>query len=463
MRHLILLLLVLLYTSVIVKAQGKEEKLRQAFAMLEKDKDLKHAIIGLKIIDSKNGSAVFEKNAEAGLAPASCLKLITAATSFEILGKDFFYKTTLGYDGKISDGKLNGNLVLSGSGDPTLGSWRYESTKETNVIKRLKDAAEKAGIREINGEVIISGKSFRGETIPDGWIWQDIGNYYGAGAQSVNWRENQFDLLLSSGSHIGDTVVISGTRPQQITGLHLRSEATAAKTGSGDNAYIYFPLNDATGHLRGTIPINKKDFEISGAMPSPSGQFRNTLLHAFDLPNSSETNNSSEAVPAASTVIYTHNSPTLDSIIYWFLKKSINLYGEALIKTLGEHEISYGSTDSGVTVVRNYWKTRGIDPYALNMIDGSGLSPGNRITADALVTVLSYAREKVWYPEFFKALPVINGIHMKSGSIGGVLSYAGYITSSGNENYTFAFIINNYNGSSSAMRNKMWRFLDLLK
>ena len=97
------------------------------------------------------------------------------------------------------------------------------------------------------------------------------------------------------------------------------------------------------------------------------------------------------------------------------------------------------------------------------MIDGSGLSPANRVTANALVTVMQYAQKQSWYPSFYNALPEQNGIKMKSGYIGGVRSYTGYIKSRSGTEYTFSFIINNYDGNPGAVREKMWKLMDILK
>ena len=99
----------------------------------------------------------------------------------------------------------------------------------------------------------------------------------------------------------------------------------------------------------------------------------------------------------------------------------------------------------------------------MNIIDGSGLSPANRITASTLVTVMQYAKKQTWFPSFYNALPEINGIKMKSGSISDVVSYTGFIKSKKGVDYTFAFIINNYYGNANEVRKKMWALLDLLK
>jgi D-alanyl-D-alanine carboxypeptidase/D-alanyl-D-alanine-endopeptidase (penicillin-binding protein 4) len=121
-----------------------------------------------------------------------------------------------------------------------------------------------------------------------------------------------------------------------------------------------------------------------------------------------------------------------------------------------------GNTDSGVNVIQNFWKDKGIEPYAINIFDGSGLSPSNRVTTKALVTVMEYARNQNWFPSFYQALPTISGIKMKSGSINGVISYTGYIKGKDNNQYTFSFVINNYDGSGNAVRQKMWKLLEIL-
>ena len=418
------------------------------------------------VINSSTGKTVADENIQAGLAPASCQKVIIASTAFELLGHNYTYKTSLGYTGNIVNGVLNGDIIIKGSGDPTLGSWRYNQTTEDSIISEFKKAISREGINEIKGNVYADENLWKGEVTPDGWIWQDIGSYYGAGARALNWRENQYDLFLKSGKNIGDPVESVYTNPAFIEGLNLKVVATSAEKESGDNAYIYMPLNEKYGYVRGTIPVNENLFSISGAMPQPAKQLALTLEAALkkipvekvarDYPVVQKNYDSSH-------IFYTHNSPPLDSIVYWFLKRSINLYGEALIKTMAYEFTKTGATDSGVNIVKNFWNKKGIDPAAMNIMDGSGLSPANRVTTATLVSVMEYAKKQNWFPSFYNALPEINGIKMKSGSIGGVVSYTGFIKSKKGVDYTFAFIVNNFDGSANEVRKKMWRLLDLLK
>lgn len=444
-----------------LNAQSTSESFNDSFKKFTEDSQFRYATISLYVINTSTGEAITETNTNVGLAPASCQKVITAATAFELLGQKFSYKTNLSYTGKIVNGVLNGDIIITGNGDPTLGSWRYKNTTETNVIAAFRDAISRQGIQKITGHVYANESLWNDEATPGGWIWQDIGNYYGAGARAINWRENQYDLFLNSGYKIGDTLKISGTKPSFVTGLNFKVMATSAAKGSGDKSYLYLPLNDSFNYVRGTIPVNEKHFSVSGAMPHPALQLALTLeADLKGLPvkmiaaNYPKQLNFNSAAP-----FYTYSSPGLDSIIFYFLRRSVNLYGESLIKTLGYQFSNAGSTDSGVNVIKSFWKQRGIEPTAINIFDGSGLSPANRVTTKSLVTVMQYARKQTWFPSFYDALPTISGIKMKSGSINGVISYTGYIKGKKNNEYTFAFIVNNYNGSGNDVRKKMWKLL----
>ncbi len=463
------LLLIGLFISSSITAQNIGEKLQKAFLQFESDSQLKHAISSLYVIDANSGEVVFDKNSQIGMAPASTQKIITSVTAFELLGKDYRYKTDFGY-ADLKDGVISGELFIIGRGDPTFGSWRWESTSRKTVIKDFTKALKDQKIKSINAPINYVLKHFSSQDIPDGWIWQDIGNYYGAGAGAINWNENQYDLILKSGKNVGDSVEAVSTDPLVFFQNGMGSEATSAKKGSGDNAYIYLPVNYTGAYVRGTIPIDENSFKISGAMADPHVYFVTELAKSigekieFTREHRPEVKSIQDVMSnPKSKIFYTHLSPTLDSIIYWFNKKSINLYGEALIKTFAYEKQGYGSTDSGVNIVKKFWKEKGLDEDELNIYDGSGLSPLNRVTTHVQVEILKYAKTRDWFLSFFNALPEYNNMHMKSGTISDVKGFCGYHKAADGKEYIFSFLVNNYSGRTSGVVNKMYKVLDVLK
>lgn len=438
--------------------QTISKRLQDAFQKFENDSQLSNALSSLYVINAKSGEVVFDKNSTAGLATASTLKVVTAATAYELLGKDFRYETKFGYVGTIKNKSLLGNFYLKSSGDPTLGSWRWKMTSDTEVMTGIISAIKKLNIAGFN-DVTIDNKGWDSEAIPDGWIWQDIGNYYGAGASGFNWRENQFDVVMRSGKNIGDPVTIVKTVPQSP--VPLVSMVRSAAKGTGDNSYVYYPLTDVTGIVRGTIPVNETSFTISASNPVPDNTF--TSLFIQNLSKSGMKQIHYENRSPDTTIVFTHYSPPLDSIIYWFLKKSINLYGEALAKTFAYQKNGFGETDKGVQLVKNFWKEKGIAPTELNIVDGSGLSPLNRVTTHAQVMILKYAKSQPWFDGYYYAFPEYNGMKMKSGTINGVKGFCGYQKSRDGNEYIFSFLVNNYNGSASAVVQKMYKVLNELK
>ena len=450
-------------------SQSLKEVLTKAMDNLQSNEQFRHAVLSMYVVESNTGKVVFDKNGQTGLAPASCQKVITSAAAFDLLGKNYQYKTNLAYQGAIKNNVLNGSLYLLGSGDPTLGSWRWNQTKEDLLLNKITSAILAKGIKEISGGFFGYTQNWETNNIPGGWIWEDMGNYYGAGATGLSWRENQYDLILKSGNAQGSAVTIVATKPLMYD-VELISELRAGAKGSGDNAYIYLPPYANKGYVRGTIPAGENSFVISGSFPDPASQLMKTLAGKLKEKNIGCTqttpylNVTGKRISVSDlTSFFTMESPSLDSMNYWFLKKSINLYGEAFVKTIAYERTKFGSTDTGLAIIKDFWSRRGVEKSSLKILDGSGLSPANRVTTNALVTVMQYARKQPWFSSFYTSLPEMNGIKMKDGYIDGVRSYTGYIKSRSGTDYTFSFIVNNFDGSPGTVREKMWKLLDLLK
>ncbi len=464
-----------LLISEIFFGQKYDVRLANAFKIFETDTQFKHATISLYLVDTKTGKVIFDKNSQVGLAPASCLKVITSASAFEMLGKDFRYKTYIGTDPQGDNNFDAGSLFIIGRGDPTLGSWRWKNTTDTIIFSKIAAILQKNKLTRFERNLYVDDLYYGLLPMPEGWIWQDMGNYYGAPCFGFNWHENQYDLYLQPGEKEGWPTTVVSTNPK-MADINLQNSITTGAKGSGDNSIIYSSPFSNLILTKGTIQLQKGSFKISGSMVNPSTIFKDDLVDhlrkngiTIQPESFAYTENvlSNKSVYKATTFIDSLMSPPLDSINYWFMQKSINLYGEAFIKAISSKQYPFMNTndiyDSSIAIIKNFWSKNGIEKSALHIIDGSGLSPANRVTTNALVTVMQYAKKQSWFPSFYNALPEQNGIKMKSGYIGGVRSYTGYIKSKSGTEYTFSFIINNYDGNPGAVREKMWKLLDNLK
>ncbi len=452
-------LAVLTLSTQIIFAQNITQKLDEATKNLMNSSGAISSNLSFYVSD-ENGNFIYEYQGNKGLSTASTQKIFTAGAALEILGKNYTYKTTSSYSGNISGGNLIGNLFISSTGDPTLGSWRYEAYKPEIFKQKLIDAIKKSGIKKISGDLVIDDSYFDHQTIPGGWPWNDLGNYYGAGVWGVNWRENQFDINI-----IGNEFK-SFSYP--LEGVNWLNDLKVG--GSSDQSLIFTAPHSDVALINGTLPA--KTVTVSGSVPNPPLQLGAEVKQwlkdsGIDFSGKVVTNSQLEiegrkALQAPkNNIILTYESPTLDKIIYWFLRKSINFYGETLIKTLGKEKKGDPSFKSGVVYLKEFWKSKGINPNMINFADGSGLSPQNYVAAKAEVQALLYARKQPWFESYYEGFPTHdNGMKMKSGTMSDTKSYAGYHTSKDGKKYVFSIIINNYEGSGST---ELQKILNVLK
>jgi len=463
--------LILFILTQVSCAQTRIPDIESAYAKFEKDSQLKYGFSSLTVQNAKTGEVVFSKNGNIGLAPASTLKTVTAISSFHLLGADFKWETTLGYSGSIENGTLNGDIIITGGGDPTLGSDRFGESKPEQIFSRWLSAIKKAGIKNIHGRIIGDDRLFGTQITPLGWIWQDIGNYYGAGATSLSWKENEMGVKFRAGAKPGDITELASPSSTEL-GVKLVNEVKTGSQGSGDNVYAYSaPYTDIV-YLRGTYGLDlKKTIMIS--MPDPalslSNEFRESLrengIPVSELATTARRLDlAKEKYSPVVTILDRNTSPALSQVVYWLNQKSINLYAENLLKTIALRNAKTASTENGISEIQSFWlKKLNIDINALAILDGSGLSPENRITSNAMASILRSAVREPWYNALHESLPLNNEMKMKSGSIRNVLAYAGYHKSTSGTPLVFTFITNNYNGSTSAVKQKMFKVLDELK
>ena len=452
-------------------AQNIKQKLDQSYSTFANHNSLSNGLATMHVINSETGEVVLEKNANVGLPTASTLKVITSITALDILGKDFTYKTKLFYAGQIdSTGILHGDIIIHGEGDPTLGSSRYTDTKEEVLLAKWKNAILPAGIKSVQGRIIADDSMYGGIDVPGGWIWTDMGNYYGAGISSLNWRENSAGLNFQPGT-INSSAPIANTT-SDLSYLKIINQVKVGRKGSGDNVYGYSAPYSEKIVVRGTYGQDlNKTIEISLPDPAYDLAFNLAKTLATDSINIAEGITTGQrlieeglTVPNQGVDLDTHTSPPLHEIVYWFNRRSINLYGEALLRSIAYRSGGKTSTSEGAQYVKKYWEERlNIKSSELDIVDGSGLSPQNNITSKAMNRIMHYAIQRPWFTEFNNSLPIYNDMSMKSGTINGTLGYTGYHTAKDGKKYTLTLLVYNYNGGASQMRQRMFTLLNSLK
>lgn len=398
---------------------------------------LDHAIVSIYAVDTDTGHVLVEKNRDLSLMPASCMKIITTAAALHVLGGDYRFETHLEYDGVIDNSKtLHGNLYIRGGGDPCLGSERMGGGSSwKKQIETWADAVRKLGIQRIEGKVIGDATKWEKALAVPSWSWEDLGNYYGAGACALSFHENSYSLFFQPDEKVGGQAVLLRTEPP-LPMVAFQNEVTTGPEGSGDGTCIYGSEFSNLQFIRGTIPAAVKEFAIRGVIPDPPTYCAELLSKKLQDKGILVSGQTIE--PQNKRIsFHTTYSPTVGEIVYWTNQKSMNLYAEHLLKKMGEVTYGEGSTANGIKAVVNFWNSQKIDLAGFNMVDGSGLSRKNLVTTTQFVQMLLKMKDSIHFPVFFDSLPYQGSIKAKSGTMSLIKGYVGY-----SGNIAFAVLVN---------------------
>ena len=471
MNQLLTLLFLLTIPSLIAQT-----KIEVALQSLEQDAQLKYATIGFCAIDINSNQIFAQRSPNKALIPASSMKVITTGSALAILGANHTFKTYLEYSGSISNGTLNGNLYIRGTGDPSLASPIMEGVpNRTDLMTTFVNAIKKAGIQKINGAIIGDGSHFDDQVMIPTWQWGDIGNHYGAGTCGLNYHDNLYYIHFKRQRDYGATPRIDHTVPS-IPHLKFDNRVTSAGSKTGDNAYVYAAPYGTEVIIRGTIPKGSGLFDIKGAVPDPA------LLCANDLRNFLTANGVAVSKKATTqrllknkesrTNIYTHHSPQLALICKHTNEASRNMYCEALLKAIGAKQKGTASTRNGIAAVTDFWRGRGLEMNGFFMKDGCGLSARNGISTKTFSEIMRKMYiDKGTFGDFYNQMAIAgrtgtlknmcrnssaeNNIRAKSGSMNRIRSYTGYVTTKSGKKLSFSMIVNNYSCSGYAMKKKL--------
>lgn len=456
----------------------------QAIADLDKtvnqtcrEEGMKHGTLAVCVYNVTTGKEIYAHNAELSVTPASVQKLLTTGVGFARLGSDFRFTTKISMRGEIDrDGVLHGNIYLTGGGDPLLGSYRYRQTTSDSLFGSWTMALKRKGIRRVDGRVCYNVSIFDEQPLHDSWQWGDIGNYYAAGVSGLNFHENMYFVYFNAGKKLGYPATAVRTVPKNID-IHGTCEVTTAGENTGDQVTIYGSPTNKERLYRGTVPLGKNDFAVRGAMPNPARSCADLFSSYMRTHGIGVSSNSMQvySTPDSLRQVVDYRSTSYYTIAQYTNLTSNNIYAESIFKYLGYEKYGIGSFENGSRVIMDYMKDKGIATGGVHVIDGSGLSRLNSITASFMCRYLSTMSKEPFYNEFLQSiaktgengtaknllpnLPNNITVHVKTGTMDGVKAYAGYIIAANGQTLTFTIVSNGHDCSSQEAANKLNKIL----
>lgn len=445
--------------EILAEVNGGQLK-NQLNHFISNEPQLKGSLIGLSIRSADSGKVIFEHNGDTRLRPASNLKLYTAATALEVLGKEYCFNTVVYSDGPIKENSLKGNLYIKGSGNPTLLKQDLDE-----LALKLKHR----GIKTIEGHLIGDDSHFDSVRYSKDLPWSDEQTYYGAQVSALTVApDDDYDagtiiIELSPSSKIGQKGRVQ-VKPKTDYVSIINNTKTVEESGKKQIEIVRQHGSNVI-EISGTIPVKSKETKEWIAVWEPSeytlNLFKQSLTrHGINIMGQTKIGK----IPKNSTEIASHQSITLSELLVPFMKLSNNGHAEALVKELGYVRTKEGSWDKGIEVILTELSKLGINTELFVLRDGSGISHVNLVTPNETTKLLYTIQTKKWFPTFLESLPVagfsdrmIGGtlrhrfhdpmlmgkIRAKTGSLSTVSSLSGYTETESGELLIFSIMLNN--------------------
>lgn len=433
---------------------------------------VKHASLSVCVHNISKDSTIYTRNEEMSMLPGAVNKLFTTAAAYSRLGPRFTFETYLYYSGTIDkQGTLDGDIIVSGSGDPFFCSDRFTYTDST--FYRLTSNIRKMGIRKINGHIYADTSLFEDEMIHPSWQWSDVGNSYGSGACGLNYNENSIDIHFKSGRRVGDPTTITRTHPD----IPITNYVT---TGARDTSYsVCFygsPYNDSR-ICRGTIPLGTADTHFRASLPHPAYRMAKDFTQYLRNHGISVSGEPSDnfTMPKQYKKVCVDTSFDLFTITALTMQTTNNIAAESLYKMLGCLRDGHGGYASGQKFMYDYFNELHLNTSGIQVVDGSGLSRDNRVTAYFVTQFLDVVARQPFFWDFVGTLGVSRkmpeytiipdvpsgcSLKIKTGNMAGIRNCVGYFTNENDEMFSFAILCNDYTCSDETMNSLIRDILD---
>ncbi|MEX0609973.1 MAG: D-alanyl-D-alanine carboxypeptidase/D-alanyl-D-alanine-endopeptidase [Balneolaceae bacterium] len=415
-------------------------------------------------IRGENGEILESLNSDKLIAPASNQKLLTTAAVLDAFGSDYRYQTHIYGKGEQIGEVWNGDLIIKGSGDPSISGFMYNDNRY-HVFEQFLVQLEEKNITEISGNIIADLSLFDRDYYPKGWDWYDFSFYYGVQISPLSFNNNAVDLEVFADGEVGGLPGIKWF-PDSTNYVEFVNEQVITNPSKKYDEYYRRGFGNNTIVLRSGLPQGYYETE-SLSVDNPELFFldsfskfiqRNGIYFDGELEISI-----SPAADSSLPVLATHQSVPMGDLVAWTNKESDNLFAEMLLKTLSAAKgDEAGSFEHGVNQVRTFLADSGIDTSFVLMNDGSGLAIGN-FTKTSIISDLLY--KMMGHPEWngylksmsiagidgtvahrMKGTPLYNNFKGKSGFVTGVRTLSGYFEAKSGKKIIVSLATNNFVG-----------------
>jgi serine-type D-Ala-D-Ala carboxypeptidase/endopeptidase (penicillin-binding protein 4) len=424
-------------------------------------------LVAVEVTSLDHRDVLFRHNANRLLMPASNMKILTLAAAAERLGWDYAFTTTIRATGPIVNGVLEGDLVVRGTGDPTLNT---RQVSPTPVLDAWADAIRAAGICRVAGRLVGDDDAFDDQAFGQGWSWDYLQDGYAAPIGALQVYEDTVAIAITPGEAVGDPVRAEFATPG--SGWAIQNRAVTGAPGSSGTLTVQRLRGSTLVRVTGSMPATSQAMTRTLGVDNPTAYFLGLLAAALerrgitlaggvadidDLPPGS--------VGAEGRPIVEYRSPPLGEVARTLMTVSQNLYAETLLRAIGRVEGRAASAADGRAAVLGVLNAWGVPTGGVVMADGSGLSRYNYATADVLARVLQRMYDEPrhrqrWMDSLpaggdpgtlqkrFVGTPAEGRVRAKTGSISNVRALSGYVLSAGGEQLAFSLLINNVTASS---------------
>jgi D-alanyl-D-alanine carboxypeptidase/D-alanyl-D-alanine-endopeptidase (penicillin-binding protein 4) len=437
------------------------ERIERELAAALSAPELSHAVWSVLVQSLDTGEVLYRLNPDTLVVPASNQKIVSMATAAAELGWDYRYETRLETAAPIEAGTLRGDLVVVGTGDPSLNARHGDRDV---AFKAFAEALRTAGVTRIEGRVVGDDNAFDDERYGGAWHLDYLAYGYAAPIGALQYNENVADVTVTAGAEAGAEAQV--LLQPDANDLVIVNRVKTAPAGTQAEIDIWRFPGQTELRVTGSIGMDAKPWTTKAAVDNPTLYFaralRATLVAAgIEVVGPAVDIDDEPATGAVERrAIATHQSPPLSEIGKVLMKVSQNLYAETVQKTLSARP-GPASTSASRRVQERILSGWGIAPGQYAIADGSGLSRVNFVSASMIMKILrAMARDPALAAAFEATLPIagkdgtISGrmkatraednARAKTGSLQRVRSLSGYVRTADNERLAFSIIANNF-------------------